>query len=61
MWQSLFALLGKVADAVSSIWGRRRPQPPLEEPVDAERARAGTVAGGSQYTAGRQAGRGNNQ
>lgn len=58
MWEALFSLLGKLADAATSIWGRKRRQTALDEPVDAQAARAGTVAGGAAYTAGRRAGKG---
>lgn len=54
MWESFFTMLGKALDAAKAIFGRSRAVEP--EPVDAAKARAGTVAGGAQYEAGRHAG-----
>lgn len=56
MWQALFEMLGKAFDAARSIFGKRPAVPSEPSAEDAARARAGTIAGGAQYEAGRHAG-----
>lgn len=54
-------LIGEAIGLVSKAKQVVTNSTPEPEPVDAEKARAGTLAGGAQYVAGRNAGKANKQ